>query len=355
MQMVLCGDLMQLPPDSKFPETVKIADAYSWSAICRNTISLTENHRQKSDAVFFQLLQLFRERDPSPNQLAVADALLRILSVPFDKRDSMPIFSQLKRTSSLDRLLDWLDFGEPRFKQCLLTSSATSVSNDGSISGDVVHICPLNVETERMNSRYVNRLQSPIGYKSNDGWCHGDGTVHSYSQDLAFRDSQLNLSPYTVLAVGARVILTTNLSVPDGLANGSIGRVIDFHETDIGDVFPVVRFKSLKGETDIIVHPCVEIDRTPLYQNQHAISTETELLFRFRRQLPLKLAHALTVHRCQGQTLPRAIIHLRNIFEYGQFYTAMSRMKSLFDVQLVGYDDVRNSVSVRDQIWNKTG
>jgi hypothetical protein len=48
-----------------------------------------------------------------------------------------------------------------------------------------------------------------------------------------------------------------------------------------------------------------------------------------RKQLPLKLGWALTVHRAQGMTLTRAELNMDGAFECGQSYVALSRVTSL--------------------------
>jgi ATP-dependent DNA helicase PIF1 len=56
-----------------------------------------------------------------------------------------------------------------------------------------------------------------------------------------------------------------------------------------------------------------------------------------RVQIPLMTAWALTIHKCQGMTLEKCVLHLDRCFGYGMAYVALSRCKSLEGLQINGW------------------
>jgi ATP-dependent DNA helicase PIF1 len=119
------------------------------------------------------------------------------------------------------------------------------------------------------------------------------------------------------LKKGAVVMCTTNLNIEEGICNGSQGIVIDFVESPTREhaniLVPLVRFSN--GKTM----------RIPPLQRQSEDYPSISV-----SQIPLCLAWALTIHKIQGATLHMADMDIgKSIFECGQTYVALSRIRSL--------------------------
>ena len=59
----------------------------------------------------------------------------------------------------------------------------------------------------------------------------------------------------------------------------------------------------------------------------------------YRKQFPLTVAYAVTIHKCQGLSLDCAIIDLSDkVFCAGMAYVAVSRVRSLSGLYLTSFD-----------------
>ena len=126
----------------------------------------------------------------------------------------------------------------------------------------------------------------------------------------------------------AQVILIRNLSLEDKLVNGSKGFIVDF--VDVYDPLsgrilslPLVQFAN--GSQHVIGYV------------EFTVPLKVEDAYLVRRQLPLKLGWALTVHKSQGMTLERVDIDIHRAFAPGHAYVAISRVKHLSGLNLLNF------------------
>ncbi|KAJ8313158.1 hypothetical protein KUTeg_009289 [Tegillarca granosa] len=111
------------------------------------------------------------------------------------------------------------------------------------------------------------------------------------------------------LKVGCPIILIVNLS--DELVNGLEGKVCELYLESVVCFFP-----SIKRKVEIGMH----------YFKKYSVEMKKDI--GCRKQLPLSLAFAFTVHKSQGMTIDRISIDCSNMFQYGQLAVAVSRARN---------------------------
>lgn len=106
-----------------------------------------------------------------------------------------------------------------------------------------------------------------------------------------------------------------------GFVNGTLGVVVGF---DKESGYPIVETKAGK-----------KIEASPM---EWAIEENGKVRAKII-QVPLRLAWAITVHKSQGMSLDSAVMDLTSVFEYGQGYVALSRVRRLSGLSLLGWND----------------
>ncbi len=143
------------------------------------------------------------------------------------------------------------------------------------------------------------------------------------------------LSPqFLKLKKGAVVMFTKN-NPQEHFVNGTLGTVQDF--TGSGGL-PVVKTRDGR-----------RIEAEPM---DWAIEENGKERARIS-QLPLRLAWAMTVHKSQGVSLDEAVMDLSDVFEFGQGYVALSRVKRLAGLHLLGWNE--RAFQVHPEVFEKDG
>jgi ATP-dependent exoDNAse (exonuclease V) alpha subunit len=127
-----------------------------------------------------------------------------------------------------------------------------------------------------------------------------------------------------VLKEGAMVMFSKN-NFEKGYVNGTLGEVVGFTKEN----FPII--KTYDGKK-ITAKPA-----TWAIQENDDVKAQIN-------QIPLRLAWAITIHKSQGMSLDAAEIDLSRSFVHGMGYVALSRVRSLEGIQLLGVNEMSLSV-----------
>ncbi len=167
-------------------------------------------------------------------------------------------------------------------------------------SDDEIQICGTNAEADEINRNYLNSIPGP---------------VVAYQSEKKGRNAAGICEDIVLLKQNARVMFLVNDVKKNQYQNGSMGTIMNLNEKcvevllDNGKLIPVFphEYKSYS------------------YKIVGGNLTKNEI--GSVKQMPLKVAKAITIHKSQGKTFDKVVI-TPNIFAAGQLYVALSRVKS---------------------------
>lgn len=178
-----------------------------------------------------------------------------------------------------------------------------------------VYLFPNNRQTDELNDRKLAQIDS----REHVYEAQASGPVH-----LIKRLKSTMLAPELLtLKVGAAVMALRN-DTNQQYVNGSLGTVVDFVANRDGDEYPMVRFDN--GHIVVMQPAAWEM-------------MDGETVLASVKQVPLRCAWAITIHKSQGMTLDRARMDLRRTFAPGMGYVALSRVESMDGLYLDGIND----------------
>ncbi|KAG5418373.1 PIF1 [Candida metapsilosis] len=348
IQLVACGDFYQLPPVVKKisaegdarddVEAFFSFESLAWHETIQETIILKEIFRQKGDQVFINMLNEMRDGRISNQTIQEFRRLSRPLECPagispaelFATRNEVERANK-RRLNALPgdtvsyRAIDSGSLQEPQ-KSTLLSNFLAP--QDLLLKKDAQVMCVKNFDETLVNGS----LGTVVDFVDKD-------TYMKAFKDGDHLDEEGKLKDFIFNDPDSSVGLTTGTLTQKVMTND--GKQTDDRKTELnndllGDFknkkFPLVKFLSPDGVNSrtVLVEP-----------EQWTVEDEDGHVLVSRVQFPLMLAWSLSIHKSQGQTLSRVKVDLKNVFETGQSYVALSRATSREGLQVLNFNEYK--------------
>lgn len=219
-----------------------------------------------------------------------------------------------------DMRVNKLDFDDVELLSTRCTDDDTSALN-------CLHIFSTNEEADCYNEFRFNAIEKPVRtFSAKDGVYRGKSLVYEgfdqrESTILEIFGKNCRAENEIILKEGCRVMLLVNMDFDKGLINGACGTVEGFNEKSVNITF------------DNGVNANIPVHEFEYYYNDAVAAV--------RIQYPLRLAYGITIHKSQGMTLDNLVVDCKRVFERGQVYVAMSRVKSLSGLYLKHFDPAK--------------
>jgi ATP-dependent DNA helicase PIF1 len=333
IQLVLCGDFLQLPPVDKSQQRIRYSQMVATHQNTASSMPIKEARPKKmcfeakswSKCInyCFELKKVFRQEQQE---------FVKILNEIRYGRVSDETCNKIKQLSRPLPITDGV-------KPTIIYPKNSAVEQEN--INELLKLPGQSTEFNADTHYYINmRRAYPHEEESNEYYkfllnAMKNSLEHSHASELL------------ELKIGAQVMLLRNF--PDcSLVNGSRGTVVRFKKIeDVQALSANDQWKrsELKEFTQWFQdHPYLPVVRFRCGREELIEPTVFEALgpsdgsFAKRCQLPLSLAWALSVHKTQGLTLDCCIISMKDIFEKGQAYVALSRARSMESLQVLHFD-----------------
>lgn len=325
VQLVFSGDFYQLPPvpNKEYPELSKFCfESNLWSTIFTldNHIELKTIFRQ-NDSQYIKILNQIREG-------ALTRKTINFLENHVNSNRNFVGDIKPTKLFPLKRQVDNINNTEMNN----LPDEAREYHPQIIIPDFVLTKTIQDIQKNRINRHNNSDEIKHINLSNKNEF--QTYTIDEVKLELNTLSNYANTNDSIILKKGAQVMCTVNITNDDNeiiLCNGSRGVIIDFTKpNEFSDKpLPIVKYKN-------------GLTRTMEYWSWESDTIKGAKLL----QIPLTLAWALTIHKSQGVTLDFAEIDVgSNIFECGQTYVALSRVKSLDGLYLTAFDYTKIKVS----------
>lgn len=295
IQVVLCGDFFQLPPVSRMgePQARFIYHSLSWKEGNFVICYLQENYRQNDDKIL-EILNEMRGQNISKKSMDLLNKrMIQKEEGGFDYEEVIEI----------DK--------EDEVSTMLFTH---------------------NIDVDKINDDQLRRLSGlSITYEMES---RGKKPLVEILKKSCLAPERL------ILKKGARVMCVKN-NFDKGYVNGTLGVVVSCAPNSD----PVIRTASSPDYPD---GRLITIEKASWH------ITEDDHVLAELNQYPLRLAWAITVHKSQGMSLDSVTVDLGKAFEPGMGYVALSRVRTLNGLNIIGFNEkalvVNNEVFEHDKM-----
>ena len=285
-QIILFGDIFQLPPVVKGDEEFELIErfggvhffeAFSYKQGHFAFVELSTNHRQEDDRPFFEILNRVRSGQASESDI---DAL-----------------------------------------------NQRVIRGDEPAESGTVRLFPKKKDAESFNNLVLSKINSAEHKFMANVWSRNKQPVRSL-------EKRFPIAQCLRLKVGAQVMMITN-DPQKRWSNGTMGVVERIERREPSES------SSRQGPIEVTVRFGDKAYAIPkaTFTEEEAVerggSIEYEPVVEVK-QFPMVLAWALTIHKSQGLTYDRVTCGLNGCFSPGQAYVALSRCKSLNGLHLTG-------------------